>query len=235
MKVRPNTTFIALLRGAPAGLVGTITAGLKDLSDDSIKIAHTTAGIDEISAPSGNYRKEFTLPADEGDYIVEWINDDVESIDDVVLEVRVNAPVTELELPGSYASRSDLETYLEDGLPAGYDDDYLDKVLVKASQDVDLYANAVTYRVGSDLKFATTTDPFEWEPIYTAARGYIVEATCAQAEYRLAKGDQFFVEVQRAEGEFANTQVVQPRFGPKAAEALRRTGIKIRYVGARLI
>lgn len=235
MKVRPNTTYIALLRGAPSGLVGTLTAGLRNLADDSLEVAHTTSGIDEVNSPSGNYSKTFTAPADEGDYIVEWINGSVEVLDDTVLEVRVTAPVTELELDASYASRSDLESYLEDGLPDGYSDEYLDKVLVKASQDVDLFCTYYTYRSGSDRKFAVTTDPFEWDEIYTFARECIVEATCAQAEYRLAKGDQFFVEIQRAEGEFAGNQVLQPRFGPKAKEALLRSGLRFRNVFARLV
>lgn len=197
--------------------------------------AHTTSGITELSAPSGNYRKLITFPSTEGNYVPEWKNGSVEVLDDIVYEVRVDAPVDELDLPNSYASRSDLNAYLEDGLPEGYDDDYLDKVLGLASEDIDRYCNAITYRPGSNLKFAVTSDPFEWDEIHTGARAAIVEATCAQAEYRLAKGDQFFVEVQRAEGEFANTQVTQPRVGPKAVEALSKAGIRLRYRFARLI
>jgi len=235
MKVRPNTSYVAILRGAPEGLVGTLTVGMVDALTGADVIAQSAVDIVELAAPSGNYSIELTVPADEGEYLVMWVNDDVEVLDDVVIEVRVDAPIDELDLEASYASRSDLAAYLEDGIPDVYSDEYLDKVLVKASKDIDLFCNYYPYTVGSDLKFASSTDPFEWGDIYTHARGQIVEAVCAQAEYRLAKGDQFFVEIQRAEGEFANTQVYQPRIGPKAKEALQRSGLEIRRNFAKLV
>jgi hypothetical protein len=133
----------------------------------------------------------------------------------------------------SYATRTELGAYLEDGLPAGFSDDYLDRVLELASRDVDEYAGGFPY-LGGPLKFITDADPLTWNTslldLHTNA---IVAATCAQAEYRLAKGDQFFVEAQLPTTDFTTgQQMIEPRFGPKAREELRRAGIQFRATTA---
>lgn len=239
MKVRPNTEIFSILRLAPTGLVGTLTLGWVNAeTGDAVGVA-STSGITEIAEPSGNYTGTLTTPADEGLYIPQWINVDVEVLDDIVYEVLVDAPLEELDLPYSYASRSDLDTYLEDGLPAGYTDLYLDKVLAKASADVDFYSTAIYVEYTNHLKFAPIATPtLEWdEDVTTPMRAAIIEATCAQAEYRLAKGDQFFVEAhvggtrRSAEGLRVNVSS-EPRFAPKAVEALRRGGMAVRLVFA---
>jgi hypothetical protein len=133
----------------------------------------------------------------------------------------------------SYATRDDLEAFLEDGLPAGYSDDYFDKVLEKASADVDDVMTGWYRLYTNELKMAVTSDPLVWiDDFHEPWQAGIVQATCAQAEYRLAKGDQFFVEHQiggtrrSAEGLRININP-EPRFGPKAREALRRSGVPI--------
>lgn len=138
----------------------------------------------------------------------------------------------------SYASVANLEDYLEDGLPGGYTNDEFERILELASVDVDLYCNAVFQDMTAPLKFATSVGPIVWDAAastFTRLQEAIIAGTCAQAEYRLAKGDQFFVEVQRREGEFSGNQVKQPRFGPKAREALRRSGYKLRTITASMI
>jgi hypothetical protein len=233
--VRPSTEYTALLLGAPSGLVGTLTVGVIETGGTQV-VAQTTDGIIELTAPSGNYAGTVTLPAEEGLYIVQWINDDVEILDDDILKVTSSAILDVPALEDSYASRGDLDAYLEDGLPLGYTDEYLDKVLVKASEDVDLYSSNVwSYPAAtSPRKYYFDSTPTWREDIGNLVKSAVVEATCAQAEYRLAKGDQFFVEKPRAEGEFSGTQVLQPRFGPKAEEALRRVGFPVRIQTATL-
>lgn len=117
----------------------------------------------------------------------------------------------------AYATRDELDAYLEDGLPAGYDNDYLDRVLELASDDIDKFATGYVVTT-SRLKFAESLDPIVWlEGVEPDQSAWIVEATCAQAEWRLAKGDQYFVERPS-------------NLGPKTKQALSRTGL---YMTAR--
>lgn len=226
MKIRPNTPFYSVLRNAPEGIAAQLGVLIINLATDTPVGPRQTSGIDEISAPSGIYRASLVSPADQGTYIVQW--DDGagrEMVDDELVEVVATLPPEPLAPVGAYASQDDLDAYLEDGLPSGYDSAYLDRVLQLASQDIDLYSTAYSYGGDSPLKFLSSISPVVWEsalPQYSVDG--IQEATCAQAEYRLAKGDQFFVEVQRPEG---NTPA-EPRIGPKAIEALKRTGLQLR-------
>jgi hypothetical protein len=114
----------------------------------------------------------------------------------------------------SYATVDELEAFFEDGLPEGYDNDYFERVLELASQDIDRYSTAIV-GLGQQLKFAEVDDPIEWwEDLEASQSAWIVEATCAQAEWRLAKGDQYFVEIPAS-------------LGPKTRAALKRTGLAL--------
>lgn len=139
---------------------------------------------------------------------------------------------------GAYATKDDLDAYLEDGIPEGYDDAYIERVLELASDDIDRYATGFV-RIGvNERKFYVTDAPRVWaEGLDAWQQAVLTEATCAQAEYRLAKGDQFFVEAQvggtrrSAEGLRINVES-EPRLGPKVVEVFRTSGWRVRTVWA---
>lgn len=234
--VRPNSSYTTVLRNAPEGVAAELTVSVLSAVDGTVVVPASGSGIVEIAPPSGNYAKSITFPDEEGLYLIQWAHGTVEMLEDESFNVTISATIADIDPGNAYASRSDLAAYLEDGLPVGFDDEYLDKVLHLASKDVDLYSSNVWYHedvLDADatvrLKYYSALDPNVWrDDINGFVAAAVVEATCAQAEYRLAKGDQFFVEKQRAEGEFSGTQVYQPRFGPKAEEALRRVGFMVR-------
>jgi hypothetical protein len=206
----PSTDFDAWLTGAPTGQVGTLTVRIEDADSGDVVVADSDAGITEPRP--GKYKKTLTAPDVKADYFIVWTLGSVESSE----ELLVTSDVTLVAIEGSYATRTDLDAYLEDGLPEGYTNAQLDRVLIKASEDIDLYASR--YKMGDEgLTFASDTNPIIWRTWFTSIRGQlgIVYATCAQAEYRLARGDQFFVEPD-GEG---------PRIGGKAKEELRRASL----------
>lgn len=225
MQIRPGTNFIVTLTGAPTGQEGVLQAGLLNLATDLFTIPLSTVGVDEIGT-SGTYRKTFTAPDDEGDYLDIWTDGVTTATGDEIIEVMFTAPAgLPTDTPGSYASLADLDIYLEDGLPEGYDEDFLEKVLGLASNDIDRYATAWAWDVFPGLKFRDPDDQTIWRDTFqhTPWQDAIIRATCAQAEYRLARGDQFFVEANQRRG-----AVQEPRIGPKVAEELALSGFRAR-------
>lgn len=118
----------------------------------------------------------------------------------------------------TYATQADFEAYVE-----GYVTDdaaALGRLLEKAERDIDrlLFHGIGVPTNGLRIVPANLT---------TWAREGLARAVCAQAEYRLAKGEPFFVEKQlpgRSGGDFSSP-VAEPRYGPKVFEELRQSGL----------
>ncbi|MGI8513503.1 MAG: hypothetical protein ACR2NH_12845 [Solirubrobacteraceae bacterium] len=120
----------------------------------------------------------------------------------------------------AYATRAALAAYI----PGGYGaltNDAADELLAVASRDVDTLLASVAARVAGGLKL---------DPATLAADQVVAlsRATCAQAQYRLAMGAEFFVRDQHSfvsgpdfamRGELA-------RIGPKVAAELLDNGFK---------
>lgn len=122
-----------------------------------------------------------------------------------------------------YATVADLTAYSLADLPDGVP--YLEKILAIAERDVDRAAGYWGVSEGTGLKF----DPILMD---ASKKGALMRATCAQAEYRLQMGEEFFIEAQpvSTSGDDTNFGGRLPRFGPKAYEELvearlvRKTG-----------
>ncbi|MGI8511399.1 MAG: hypothetical protein ACR2NH_02095 [Solirubrobacteraceae bacterium] len=86
-----------------------------------------------------------------------------------------------------YATVADLQSYIEGGTTL--DAAALERVLERAERDVDNLLGDYDRDPDTDRKLAPDTLPAHQQ---RALR----RATCAQAEYRIAMGEQFFIEDQ---------------------------------------
>lgn len=73
---KPGETFNASLRGAPAGLVGTMGVSILHKGNGAVVTARTTEGIVEVPAESGNYETDLVAPV-AGEYLVFWDNGEI--------------------------------------------------------------------------------------------------------------------------------------------------------------
>lgn len=102
-------------------------------------------------------------------------------------------------------------------------DEEAQRVLDQAERDLDveLFAPVDALRQATGLKY----DPAALEPAWI--EGAIERATCAQAEYRLAMGDDFFIRAQhdQVRGPDFTTSGRIPYLAPKAERELSGTGL----------
>jgi len=218
IRVGPGEAFNTVLNGAPTDLANVLVAEL--LAPATGAVVQTASDIREVTAPSGNYVADFVGPAIQGTYLIQWKYLAVEVLDDELVEVTLfNTPIDDIYPTSSYASRSDLTNYVVGGYGT-YSDVEIDRVLALASKDVDRYAIPYARYKYSELQFYLDMDALVWRTDLTLTQIEGIRlATCAQAEYRLAKGEQFFVEQQPVDDGRK-----EPRFGPKAKEELRAVG-----------
>lgn len=123
-------------------------------------------------------------------------------------------------MPPVYAQISDFEAYVEGWVTT--DSDALNRLLMRAEHDLDqrLFPPVAQLTV-ADRKVDPTTLTDEQTAALTAA-------TCAQAEYRNAMGEDFFVRGQyesvSGPGGFSQ-KGRQPYIGPKVKAELAGTGL----------
>lgn len=120
---------------------------------------------------------------------------------------------------GTYAVAADVEAYIEGG--TGLDAATVERYIVRAERDVDRAVNVVIGRRTSGLKFDPVTD------LDATQREALERATCAQVEYRLRMGDDFFVQHQRESMSGPETSVSGrvPRIGPQVRDELISGGL----------
>lgn len=132
----------------------------------------------------------------------------------------------------AYATDTDFEEYVEGWTTD--DSDALDRLLERASRDVDIYIGPRTVDNDSGLKFGDVagdenpSDLLDWQ--LAALR----RATCAQAEYRFQMGEEFMVagQFENVSGpDFSRTGKL-PYFAPKARRELVGTGLVVTGVRA---
>lgn len=117
-----------------------------------------------------------------------------------------------------YATNADFYTYAgltEAALSAAE----VAKLLRLAERDVDRAAGP-RHRYPDGHKFDVPN-------MDAAQRGFLNRATCAQAEFRLQVGPNFFIEDQRESTsgpDYSETGRL-PRFGPKAREEMEQGGL----------
>jgi hypothetical protein len=119
----------------------------------------------------------------------------------------------------TYATLADLKAYTD--LAEGVSDADLQKALDRAERDVDQALAEPPARQSSGLKY----DPAKLTPAW--AEGPLNRATCAQAEYRLTMGEEFFIRPQHdtVRGPDFATSGQLPYLAPKAARELSGTGL----------
>jgi hypothetical protein len=210
----PGQTFTAISERATTGLTGTIGVRI-ERTDGTNHTPRTTAGIVEVEPNSGVYAKSnLVAPSTAGTYLVMWDTGGGSpqfATEELTVTSSTVAPGAE---PGpTYATPDDLRAYAnvsEDTLP---DPEAL-RVLALAERDVDRTAGNWGV-LATGRKF----EPVSMVPIMAAA---LNRATCAQAEYRLAKGEEFFIESQVPIDE----EQREPRIGPKCKEELIHGGLR---------
>lgn len=118
----------------------------------------------------------------------------------------------------SYAQRADCVDYIE-GLQVD-DPVAFDRLIERAEKDVDQALGSYPRNDDTGLKLA----PLELD---TNDRATLRDATCAQVEYRLAMGEDFFVKAQFAEvsGPEFSTKGTLPRVGPKTWQELEASNL----------
>lgn len=134
--------------------------------------------------------------------------------------------------PVAYATADEFAEYVE-GWETD-DEEALLRALNRASLDVDRFVGFAWSVQSNGLRFGDLEDnPQDLDEGELAA---LKRATCAQAEYRIEKGEEFFVhdQYESVGGPDFGTKGKLSRFGPKAREELRYSGLK-RAVGGRLI
>lgn len=136
-----------------------------------------------------------------------------------------------------YATREELNGYIVGGVVAlGVEDndEAVNPILDAASRDVDRYVGFSWSMEPNGFRFGDlTANPKKLSNEELVA---LKRATCAQAEYRIAKGEEFFRHDQfrSTSGPDFATQGKLARFGPKAREELRYSGLQ-RAMGGRLV
>lgn len=121
----------------------------------------------------------------------------------------------------TYATYADLEAYLEDS-DVTVPDEAGERLIARCEYEVDtLLAGFGVPNDSTGLKYDPTTDLEDWQ---SAA---LNRAVCAQAEYHLVMGDDFFVQGQYDswQGPDFAAKGKLPYFGPKVALELAGTGI----------
>jgi len=134
----------------------------------------------------------------------------------------------------TYATVGDLRAYTVDsgvGLPpvdaAG--DAQLDRLLVRAERDVDRQLGFYIIDAATGLKFS----PAALTVFPMAQRDALRRATCAQAEFRLAQGEDVEGMMIGADdgvaavGPVSFSRFPVPRIGPKVAEELAGSGLVV--------
>lgn len=123
----------------------------------------------------------------------------------------------------TYATRSDFEAYVEGWVTD--DPAALDRLLERAERDIDgILATRGDRTAGLKIDAAAELAAGSLEEWQTDA---LSRATCAQAEYRLAMGEEFFTQAQhsRVRGPDFTTEGRLPTIAPKALRELADTGL----------
>ncbi len=120
------------------------------------------------------------------------------------------------DLP-AYASQADLEAYIEGWTTT--DAAALERLLKRAERDVDTLLGAYARQSATGLKL----DP---AALTTLQANALSRATCAQAEYRIEMGEEFFVQAQYTyvAGPDFQRRGELPRIGPKVLPELAGHG-----------
>lgn len=122
----------------------------------------------------------------------------------------------------TYASSTDLTAYLQDSDVTAPDPTPAERLLMRCELEVDtLLAGYGQPNDSTGLKYNPATDLQTWQ----AAK--LNRAVCAQAEYHLVMGDDFFIQGQYDswQGPDFAAKGKMPYFGPKVALELAGTGI----------
>lgn len=118
-----------------------------------------------------------------------------------------------------YATVAQLRAYAD---LVGGDDADLEKVLERAEKQIDaLLGPWVAQANGLKLGDPAAGNPLDLTPDEIAA---LADAVCAQAEYRVAMGEPFFVQAQleSVSGPDFSTRGKRPYIGPKVRAELDR-------------
>ena len=127
----------------------------------------------------------------------------------------------------AYATLADLRAYSADA-NAIVDDDVLTRELEQAERDIDTVLGS---RGARDAETGLKVDPAAELAAGTLAQWQVDalnRATCAQAEYRLVMGPDFFIRAQhnRVRGPDFTTEGQLPYIGPKAMLELDGAGLQ---------
>lgn len=220
---QPEDTFEAVLEGAPTGLAGTLGVRVTDPPAGTTVIARTTAEISESPVGSGVYAVALAAPAVEGTYLVVW--DDVPGGDPLTPEhtwteqlvVTAVTPAVVFEPSAtSYTTVAECRLYVDPGVDLPADDVDVATLIRAAERDIDTASRAIGERNAMSGLLLTPTDLPAWQA------GALSRATCAQVEYRVTMGPDFFIRAQhsRVRGPDFMTEGELPFVGPKALREL---------------
>lgn len=136
-------------------------------------------------------------------------------------------------LENAYATVAEFEGYVEDWVTG--DEEALKKALHKASTDVDRWVGP-SWKVQTNGLRLGDVDGDNEQGLSQGQVEALKRATCAQAEYRIEMGPDFFIRAQhdQTSGPDFSTKGKLPFFGPKAQIELRYSGLN-RAVGGRLV
>lgn len=118
----------------------------------------------------------------------------------------------------TYATRADCLDYIE-GLTID-DNDVFDRLIERAERDVDNAVGAVPLDPDTGLKFVPAR-------LTSGDARTLMRATCAQVEYRLTMGEDFFIRPQygKTKGPEFETEGALPIVGPKTWRELEGSGL----------
>lgn len=121
---------------------------------------------------------------------------------------------------GTYATGAEVNAYIEGGSGYADADATLERHIQRAQRDVDRAAGVWVVDRTTGLKFTPSA-------MGAVPRAALMRATAAQVEYRLAKGEAFFMEEPMAvQGPDFSSQYREPRIGPKVYEELQLGGLR---------
>jgi hypothetical protein len=214
-----GVAFETVLSPYITGRAATLTIEVFDPSDGAVLNAASGVGIVETATET--YRAERAVVTAGDGRIVRWRDTTDGAPGEIVGEDIVDVAAAPL-VPGlgepTYATAEDFEAYV----PGWVTDNEaaLKAILVRAERDVDLILGLWDLDPVTGLKWTPATELASYEA--AALR----DATCAQAEYRIALGADFFVtpRPRRVSGpDFTEEwDQAQPHIGPKVWIELAR-------------
>lgn len=198
----PGALWTTELTGATTGEAALWTAALLNADTDAVVIAATNTGVSETSAPSGNYKKTFTLPTTAGTYKAEWVKGSVKVIDDDFVEVTSTAPVASVPSGSDLTTLAAVRAFMQKPAADTDQDTLIQQAITRASAAImnDVDREFVPQSTGLARKFSYTGGGYLYFGSYDLRAVTLAQIDTDLTPVTLATTDYVLQPLQPREG-----------------------------------